>query len=141
MSFSDNQPVGWVNPNTGARYVRNVQFRSALDNYEPVPRNVGRSLLEEWHETDGTIRYVLVGWGSERDANGSVYLVDDGRTVRPFYVAGWSQDRDRIMLHPFPTNYDPDGKHLVRADDGRPIDFGNWMLGPRRAYHLKIMEG
>lgn len=138
MSYSDDRPVGWVNPNTGARYVRNVQFVSALDNYEPVPRSTGASLLEEWHETDGTIVYRLVGWQDERDAVRAVYLIDDGRSVRPYYVAGHSQQRDRIFLHPFPVNYAPDGTRKMRADNGRPVDFGNWMLGPRRAYHLKL---
>jgi hypothetical protein len=138
MSYNDDRPVGWVNPNTGVKYVRNVEFVSALDNYEPVPRETGRSLLEEWHETDGTIVYRLVGWREERDAVKSVYLIDDGRTVRPYYVAGWSTKNDRITLHPFPTNYHPNGEPKTRDDNGRPVDHGMWMLGPRRAYHLKI---
>lgn len=141
MSFSDDKPVGWVNPNTGARYVRNVPFVSALDNYEPAPRSIGRSLLEEWHDTDGTVWFVVVGWQKERDATRALYLIDDGRTVRPYWAAGHSQERDRIFLHPMPTNYRPDGDRRVRPDNGRAVDFGDWLLGPRRAYHLKIREG
>lgn len=142
MSYNDDRPVGWVNPNTGTRYVRNVSFTCALDNYEPVARSTGRSLLEEWHETDGSIVYRLVGWKDERDAVKALYLIDDGRSVRPYYVAGWSQDRDRITLHSFPTDYRPDGSRRMRADDERrSVDYSGWMLGPRRAYHLKVSEG
>lgn len=141
MSLSDNAPVGWTNPNTGAYYARNVEFRSALDNYQPVARNVGRSLLEEWRETDGSVTYVIVGWKDERDALNAIYLVDDGRSVRPYYVAGWSQYTNRIFLHPFPTEYRPDGERRMRADDStRPVDFSTWMSGPKRAYHLKLTE-
>lgn len=140
MSHHDNRPVGWVNPNTGVTYTRNLEFLSVLDNYDP-PRSTSRSLLEEWVGPDGTITYRLVGWQSERDATNAVYLLDDGRTVRPFYVAGWSPDSDHILLHAFPTNYRPDGERKIRDDNGRPVDHGPWALGPRRAYHLKITEG
>lgn len=138
MSFHDDRPVGWVNPHNGMRYVRNVQFTCALDNYEPMPRTTGSSLLEEWQAKDGTLIYRLVGWQREKDAMRAVYLLDDGRSVRPYYVAGYSQERDRITLHQFPTNYRPDGTRKVRADNGQPVDHGTWMLGPRRAYHLKL---
>lgn len=138
MSHSDDKPVGWTNPRTGAHYARNVEFVSALDNYEPVPRRTGRSLLEEWRHTDGTVTYAVVGWGEEKDAHHAVYLIDNGRAVVPHYVAGFSQDRDRIMIRPFPTDYGADGERRTRDDNGRPVDFSNWMLGPRRAYHFKI---
>ena len=138
--MNDDKPVGWVNPNTGARFVRVLHFTSVLDNYDP-PRNTGRSLLEEWHHPDGLITYRLIGWGEERDATRAVYLLDDGHSVRPYYVAGWQNgDTSRIMLHPFPVNVNDDGTPRLRADDGRPVDYGNWVLGPRRAYHLKITE-
>jgi hypothetical protein len=73
----------------------------------------------------------------------SIYLLDDSRTVTPYYVAGWSIDvakevsgvgKGSIRLHPFPTN--PDGK--TRPDNGRVINYDTWMLGPRRSYHLKV---
>ena len=65
----------------------------------------------------------------------SLYIVDDGRNVAPFYVAGWRDaDSPRITLHPFPTN---DGR--LRPDNGQPVDFTGWMLTPRRAFHLKIV--
>lgn len=139
--MTEDRPVGWVNPDTGARYVRNVLFGCALDNYEPVPRRLGHSLLEEWRETDGTIVYRLIGWGEETDATRALYLIDDGRTVRPYFVASWTNgDTSRILLHPFPVNVKPDGTPRLRSDNGQPVDYGTWMLGPRRAYHLKITE-
>lgn len=73
-----------------------------------------------------------------RDVTNAVFLLDDGRTVEPFYVAGWHHRTRDVMLHPFPTNYDRHGQRLIRDDNGRPVDHGPWSLGPRRAYHVKI---
>lgn len=39
------------------------------------------------------------------------------------------------------ANRDADTPVETRADDQtRPVDFGSWMLGPRRTYHLKVSE-
>lgn len=49
----------------------------------------------------------------------TIFLLDNGVTVRPFYVAGWNVGV--VHVQPFPT------KHTwVHA------------LGPQRAYHVKI---
>lgn len=65
-----------------------------------------------------------------------MYLIDDGATVFVYYVAGWSHGDSItpriLMLHPFPLSVG------TRPDNGRPIDMSTWMLGPRRAYHLKV---
>lgn len=141
MGFHDDRPVGWTNPNTGVTYSRVRQFRAAMDNYEPAPRRTSNGVLQVWLNADGTLHgYDLIGWGDERDAHQAVYLIDDGRSVGVFYVAGYSQERDRITLHPFPTGVDADGSPKM-APDGRPVDFASWLLGPRRAYHLKIIGG
>lgn len=116
----------------------------ALDDYEPVPRSWDVLHIEEWdHETNGRVLVVTHVLGRLKDANRAIYLMDDGRTVTPWYVAGWGGEglaEGSIILHPFPTNYNADGTPRLRADDGRPVDFSNWQLGPRRAYHVKLSE-
>lgn len=141
MSFHDNRPVGWTNPSTGVTFTQMRQFMCAMDNHEPLPRRTTNGVLEEWTEADGTLNsYRLAGWGGEREAHRAVYLVDDGRTVEPFYVAGYSQERDTITLHRFPVNFHPDGTPRMRADNGEQVDYSLWMHGPVRAYHLKIIR-
>lgn len=107
-------------------------FYVALDNYEPCPRNDMRGELEWWAADD--IRpetAVLVDFPIIGNDPRAVWLLDDGRRVRPFYTAGWTQDHSRIFLHPFPLDHDPD-------KNGRGLDMSGWALGPRRAYHLKL---
>lgn len=142
MSFHDERPVGWVNPNTGVTFTRVREFTCAMDNHEPLPRRTASGVLEEWTWPDGSLSsYRLVGWGGERDAHRAVYLVDDGHAVTTLYVAGYSQDQDRITLQPFPVNMNPDGSPRMRADRDEPVDHSTWLHGPVRAYHLKITSG
>ena len=119
MSIMEQEiTVGWVNPYTGTRYARELRFRCALDNYEPT-RNYGGGALREFVDTDGRITYQIHDPSAKGEGYRALYLMDDGRTVRPYYVAGWSGATGWITLHPMPTD---------------------WMLGPRTAYHLKIAE-
>lgn len=142
MSFHDDRPIGWTNPHTGVTYTRDRAFSCAMDNYEPVPRTVKHGTLQEWTEPDGTRHsYSLTDWGTEREANRAVYLIDDGRTVVPHYVAGWSNDQDRLTLRPFPVNVNTDGSPKMRADRDEQVDHTGWMHGPVRTYHLKITRG
>lgn len=67
-----------------------------------------------------------------RDATDAIYVWDDGSQVIALYVAGHSPDGAKVYLMPFPTNGAP------RADNGRPADFSTWILGPRRAFHVKV---
>ena len=111
----------------------------ATDNYEPVPRTVvvvGCYFYSTETVTDGLI---IDDARQLRDYSHAVYLIDDGRTVRPYYVAAWHADHDYVIAHPFPTNFDADGTPRLRADDGRPVDHSSWQLGPRRAYHVKVV--
>lgn len=66
----------------------------------------------------------------------AVYIMDFGDRVLPYYVTGWQTAEDglidRVFLGAFPVN----GK--IRPDNGRPADYSNWKLGPRKAYHLKV---
>lgn len=140
MSFHDNRPVGWTDPKTGVTFARVLQFRCAMDNHEPT-RQITNGVLERWDEPDGALHsYTLVGWGEEKDAHRAVYLVDDGYLVRPFYVAGYSQEQDRITLRTFPVDFYASGAPVMRADRDEPVSYSMWLHGPVRAYHLKIVR-
>jgi hypothetical protein len=127
---------------------RSIPFYAALDNYEPVPRRDGRGSLIEHVKANGAKVYRIADaellFGS--DAYRAVYLLDDGHTVIAHYVIGyWAKDADTraampelaypgsVLISPFPVN--PNGE---RTTNGVLIDFTDWTLGPRRAFHLKI---
>jgi hypothetical protein len=119
-----------------------VTFWCALDGFEPPRKeNYGRLYLYV-HPTKDTpgIKIKDVEANQFSDATKAIYLIDDGKTVVPHYVVGWRNSAglahgalEFLLLEPFPTN--PDDR---RASDGRVIDFMDWALGPRRAYHLKV---
>jgi hypothetical protein len=116
-------------------------YGAALDNYEPVPRSYASGTCHFYSTETVTDGVILEGRDQFREATNAAFLLDDGRTVRPYYVAGWGTregDTDHVMLHPFPTNFNADGTPHMRSDRDEQVDFGNWMLGPRRCYHLKI---
>lgn len=128
-----------------------VRLRAAvaLDNYEPVPRRVAWVRLTRYDAIDpDEFCYRLEdGLLELRDPTNCNYLLDDGRKVAAYYVAGWSYDHnhggdsdniDGILLHPMPTNYHPSGMPKMRADRDEQVSFDTWMLGPRRTYHLKV---
>ena len=121
---------------------RHLRGQIARDNYEPT-RGFATVDLHTYDmgKDDPRGSGIILADGSQlREAWHAVYLIDDGRTVAPFYVIGWSTDPadPYIMLHPFPVNVHADGSPRLRADDGRPVDFASWALGPRRAYHVKV---
>jgi hypothetical protein len=120
---------------------RGFRYRALLDNYEP-PRDMtsGQGWFYDLGADDPRgSGIVLENVRDMRDARKAVYLIDDGRTIRVYYVAGWHPEGDHLILHPMPTNYNEDGTRKVRADDGRPVSFDSWQLGPRRAFHLKVV--
>lgn len=125
--------VDWAREN-GDHY----RYVTAVDNHDPT-RDYATGDLYAYSLDDSRGSGIILEMtgGALRDAKHATYLVDDGRTVTPFYVAGWNDDRGYVMLHPFPTNYEADGSPRLRANDRRPVDFGSWMLGPRRSFHLK----
>lgn len=112
----------------------------ALDNYEPVARSFERVECYSYDLGDDVrgSGWVLDHAYHLRDATKAIWLMDDGRTVQPFYVASWHEEHQHIILHPFPVKVNDDGTPRLRANDGRPVDFSNWQLGPRRAYHVKL---
>lgn len=111
-----------------------ISYGVQLDNYSPA-RNYGAGLAAVYAATDdGTGRPETITLDPSGMPLGTddVYLMDDGATVRPFYVAGWRKDAPELYLQPFPV----DGG--TRADNGRPVDMSGWQLGPRKAWHLKV---
>jgi len=74
--------------------------------------------------------------GRLADLHRAVFLVDDGKTVVPHYVAGWNPTAHpgAMFLQPYPTN--PNG--ATRPDNGETIDYGTWFASCRVAYHLKV---
>ena len=115
--------------------LRQLRWHALLDNYEPHRSFAnGYAVLMAGDETRSET-VVLDGAAQFADAYKAIYLLDDGADVGAWYVSGWSQEgNDRVFLQPFPVN--PDGR--TRDDTGRVIDYDSWMIGPRRAYHLKI---
>jgi hypothetical protein len=124
---------------------RLVAYTAALDNYEPVPRAIENGYLVEYDdpmEVSGQPRYMRAP-GRSKIPEGSVFLVDDGITCRPCYGGSTNAgnpaplypegSEPKEILYPFPVN--PDGK---TSADGRVIDYTNWLLGPRKAYLLKV---
>ena len=117
----------------------------AADNYEPTREHFYGWAVEytdEWEKC--CYRVTAADTRSlQAIANGGVFIVDDGVTVRPYYSAGFnlSPDPERYpfapkvphgLIHPFPVNGG------VRADNGQPVNFDSWMLGPHKCYHLKV---
>lgn len=116
---------------------RRYSWSTALDNYEPT-RAFAQGIAVERDATTGDHEViVLLHSGDLRDAERSNYLIDDGKRVRPMYVAGWNDGGSQLFLHPFPTN---PGGHKKREDNGRTVDYTGWYLGPRRTYHVKVTE-
>lgn len=111
-----------------------LKFRAALDNYQH-PRNIAYGELELYLPAPPVFpspTYVLRRGDLFANPTRSNYIIDDGDSVLITYVSGWSGDGLRIFLAPFPVNGD------LRPDTGRPVDMSNWMIGPRRTYHLKV---
>jgi hypothetical protein len=128
------------------RNPRFVTYTAALDNYEPVPRNIETGRLVEYdddRETSGQPRYMRATLRSDIPER-AIFIIDDGLTARPYYSGGRHPGttaplypegcEPHEILMPFPVN--PEGR--TRPDSGRVIDYSNWFLGPRKAYLLKI---
>ena len=114
-----------------------LHWRTSLDNYEPTRSEAVGFGLEIDSPTTRIQAVVLID-PEIPEPEKALYLLDDGKNVKPYYVAAWKNTPGahsrvhEVILHPFPVS---DGS--VRPD-GRPVDFSTWMLGPRKTYHLKI---
>lgn len=122
-----------------------VRFRAAMDNHEPVPRREVYGYGVRYVRADGqrgvTLWRTDFGPVASKRAHKALFLIDDGRTIEPHYVAGYGPDSDpeTLFVHPFPTNFNGDGSPRMReGDPSRRVDYSAWMVGPAIAYHLKI---
>lgn len=88
-------------------------WTTALNNYEP-PRAHAHGIGDV--SSDGAITLHSSDFPFTAK---TVFLLDDGATVRPCYVAGMRPGGGTVRIRPFPL--------LV-----------GWQLGPARAYHLKV---
>lgn len=131
-----------------ARHPRPVWYTAALDNHEPHPRKVEHGVLIEYDDPDGISGQPLYMRAPDRSSipAGSIFLIDDGLTVRPYYGSiphpGTPSPvypegcEPHELLYPFPVNPD----RVTRPDQlgqQRLVDYSNWFLGPRKAYLLK----
>jgi hypothetical protein len=119
----------------GNKITETFTFAAALDNYAPVHRSQANGSGEVWTMHDGRERLAIVDAEDLfKDAFKALYLLDDGSTVTPYYVAGYNPVARPgvVFLQTFPVNGG------IREDNGRPANFDTWMLGPARTYHLKI---
>lgn len=115
---------------------------TVLDNYQPA-RSFTAGTLEWTTDAQGTPTGILRGIDDLKDPQKGLFLLDDGKSTRVMYVAGWSRKdpaseitaaADNLWLHDIPVN--PDGAR--RSDNDQVIDYSGWHLGPRRIYHLKL---
>lgn len=121
-----------------------LHYTSALDNHEPTRRFAyGPIVRYTAHDGDPAWKLIYDPEEFKEAHDRAVFAVDDGQSVTITYVSGGSApaedtpDHERhLFLSPFPVN--PDGR--TRPDDGRLIDYGNWMLGPHKCYHLKVSQ-
>lgn len=107
-------------------------FKALADNYN-VPRGhlYGTLLTGQGFDKKSDI---LRFEAAPKDAHTAIYVLDFGTHVGVRYVAGWNNVMQEIFLQSFPVNGG------TRPDNGRPVDMSGWMLGPRRAFHLKLRE-
>lgn len=106
-------------------------YRAALDNHTPARREA-RGELFTYTKPTTTNGILLLDRSQFRDNEQAIFLIDNGSDVKPYHSASWHPDHEHLVLHQFPLSQG------IRPDNGRPIDMRNWMLGPRRCYHLKI---
>lgn len=80
-----------------------VMWSTALDNYDPPRRHAGNYAVRYTRKVSGTPGFKFWPSPSMTHADRALYLLDDGVTVTPYFVAGWQNlhDPDRwLVLEP-----------------------------------------
>lgn len=130
MTDPPSTTISWAR-----QHGRAFHWQAALDNYSPArsyATGEGWEFRPPQQGEAGGI--VLDGARILRFALRAVYLIDDGDSVRPFYVVCFGPGgEDPVVLHQFPLVGDP-ASHSVLVDPSA------WHLGPRPAYHLKAVR-
>lgn len=98
------RPLGWTTQ-TGARVTAHLHFRAALNRRKGRGLDLASGVAEQftWPESaDGwSGNEIVIPSGLDtlgKHAATSRYLVDDGQTMRLFYVAGWHDARRYVAL-------------------------------------------
>jgi hypothetical protein len=116
-----------------------VHWSTPLDNYEPARAHATGYGVCYIHKVTQEPGFKFWPGDQLRDITRAILILDDGKVAAPYYCAGWnSKDETNgyVLFQPFPTN--PHGR--TRPDTGQPADYSGWVLGPRRAYHLKLVS-
>lgn len=128
-----------------------LHYRAAVTAGEPWHKNYREAVGELTRYSNENVTDALSIYGADafgRDWTDALYIVDDGQTVRPYYVACYraagtfthpyiGEHDAHLVLHPFPTERTADGAPIMRAD-GSAVNYSTWMLSPRRAFHVKV---
>lgn len=122
-----------------------ISYAVSLDNYEPV-RTVECGCLVTYdglNEISGHKLIMLSDQRTDMVTANAVFIVDDGRQAVPYWCGAAHSGNPaplypegcepHVILFPFPVN-----PRQVARLDGRIVDYSDWMLGPRKVYHLKI---
>lgn len=107
-------------------------FTAAADNYE-VTRGYLYGTLTTDQGFDGKSDVLEFEYEPDDVRRNPIFVLDFGDRVEVRYMAGWSAANKQVFLQPFPLS-------VGERPDGRPIDMSTWMLGPRRAFHLKLTK-
>ena len=59
-------------------------------------------LLEHENSTASTVYTLHLNYEYDRpkEFERSLFILDDGYSVKPYYVAGWSADKSALFIHP-----------------------------------------
>lgn len=94
-----------------------MRWETALDNHNPN-REYALGLAVQYTHDNVETGYVLFDIDQFGDNRKLTFFVDNGETVKPFYLAAWHEVENFFILHPFTTS----DNHM----------------GPRKNYHVQV---
>lgn len=94
-----------------------MRWESALDNHRPVARNYGAGYVVKYTHDNVDEGYVLFHDEQFGDNRKLAFAVDNGKTVRLFYLGSYNESGGFFILHPFPIDMD---------------------MGPRKLYQIRL---
>lgn len=98
------------------RNISVMVWNSPLDNHNPT-REYGSGYAVQYTHDNVDWGYALFHDGQFGTGRKLAFLIDDGKSVRPFYLAAHNESGGYFILHPFPIGQD---------------------FGPRKMYHLSV---
>lgn len=101
------------------RNIKVMDWNSPLDNHNPK-RNYGAGYAVKYTHDNVDEGYVLFHDGQFGDNRNLAFLIDNGHnSVRPFYLASWSESGGFFILHPITPGQE---------------------IGPKKMYSVKVMD-